>query len=88
VLDRFSHSCIGCGRHAGDVVLHVDHIIPIELAKRHGLYEPELIESEWNMGPQCEECNLGKGAEVFSARTVALMYRGLVMAAKAGVTTE
>lgn len=82
VLDRFGHSCISCGRIAGDVVLHIDHIIPVQLAKDHGFYD-DLIESEWNLAPGCEECNLGKGEVVFSARTVALMYRALVLASKA-----
>lgn len=82
VLDRFGHSCISCGRIAGDVILHIDHIIPVQMAKDHGFYD-DLIESEWNLAPECEECNLGKGAVVFSARTVALMYRALVLASRA-----
>lgn len=82
VLDRFNHACVSCGRLAGDVVIHIDHMIPVELAKQYGIYD-ELIESEWNLAPECEECNLGKGAVVFSARTAGLMYRALVLASKA-----
>ena len=61
--------------------LNNDHIIPVDLAKRSGVYD-ELIEDELNLAPFCEECNLGKGATVFSARSIRLMHRCLVVASK------
>lgn len=79
VLDRFGHACMSCGRMPPEVALHVDHIIPRELAKRYGLYD-ELIEDELNLAPQCVECNLGKSDAIFSARSIRLMLRCLRVA--------
>jgi 5-methylcytosine-specific restriction endonuclease McrA len=81
VLATHSHQCIGCGRSPAihGVVLHVDHMIPVEAAKRAGCYDA-LIESEWNMVPLCEECNLGKADDI-NATSVALMYRVLMIKA-------
>lgn len=77
VLDRFAYGCHLCGRSAADgVLLHVDHILPVHLAKRFGVYD-DVIESELNLAPLCEECNLGKGAEVFGAGAVRLMAKAL-----------
>lgn len=76
VLDAHGHACITCGRRPPEVILHVDHLIPVELAKRYDLYD-DLIESEHNLAPSCEECNLGKSDGLYSARTVALFRRHL-----------
>jgi 5-methylcytosine-specific restriction endonuclease McrA len=77
VLERFGYGCYLCGRSATDgVLLHVDHILPVDLAKRFGVYD-DVIESELNLAPLCEECNLGKGAEVFGAGAVRLMAKTL-----------
>lgn len=81
VLDRFGHTCMSCGAAPPAVMLQVDHVIPVELAKRYGVYD-DLIEDELNLAPFCEECNLGKGATVFSARSIRLMHRCLVVAHK------
>ncbi len=81
VLDRFSHTCMSCGAAPPAVMLQVDHIIPVDLAKQYGVYD-ELIEDDLNLAPFCEECNLGKGAEVFTARSIRLMHRCLVVAHK------
>lgn len=70
VLDRFGFACVACGATATDVRLQVDHLIPVELAKALGLYDAELIESEVNLAPLCEECNGGKGGLSFSERTM------------------
>lgn len=83
VLDRFGHTCMSCGAAPPDVILHVDHVTPVDLAKQHGVYD-ELIEDDLNLAPFCEECNLGKGATVFSARSIRLMHRCLVVAHKRG----
>ena len=83
VLDRHGHACITCGRRPPAVILHVDHLIPVELAKEHGLYD-DLIESEWNLAPSCEECNLGKGSRLFSPRTLVLMLKGVRMTQATG----
>jgi len=81
VLDRFAHACMSCGAMPPAVMLQVDHIIPVDLAKRHGVYD-DLIEDDLNLAPFCEECNLGKGADVFSSRSIRLMHRCLVVAQK------
>jgi 5-methylcytosine-specific restriction endonuclease McrA len=72
---------MSCGAAPPAVLLQIDHIIPVELAKQHGVYDG-LIEDDLNLAPFCEECNLGKGAEVFTARTIRLMHRCLVVAHK------
>jgi 5-methylcytosine-specific restriction endonuclease McrA len=59
VLAVHHHRCFNCGRAAPDVILHVDHFIPLAAATRCGI-DPEFIESEVNLVPLCEECNLGK----------------------------
>lgn len=81
VLDRFGHTCMSCGAAPPEVILHVDHVIPVDLARKYGVYD-ELIEDDLNLAPFCEECNLGKGATVFSARSIRLMHRCLVVARK------
>ncbi len=72
VLERFGHSCIGCG--ATGVELHVDHIIPLDAAERFEFVDRELLDGEVNLGALCEACNLGKSA---SAPSIRLMYRCL-----------
>jgi hypothetical protein len=81
VLDRFGHTCMSCGAAPPAVMLQVDHIIPVDLAKQYGVYD-ELIEDDLNLAPFCEECNLGKGSTVFTARSIRLMHRCLVVAHK------
>jgi 5-methylcytosine-specific restriction endonuclease McrA len=79
IFDRFGNACMACGRMAPDVQLQVDHIIPVGLAKKFGVYD-DLIESDLNLAPMCEECNSGKSDGVFSARSIRLMHRCLVIA--------
>jgi len=77
VFERYRHACYICGRGAAEgVMLQVDHILPVDLAKRHGVYD-EVVESELNLAPVCEECNLGKGAEVFDAGALRLLVKAL-----------
>jgi hypothetical protein len=52
VLNRDNHTCQTCGRKSPEVVLHIDHIIPVS---RGG---PTTID---NLRVLCEECNLGRG---------------------------
>ena len=81
VLATHSHQCVSCGRSPAlhGVVLHIDHMLPVEAAKRAGCYDA-LIESEWNLVPLCEECNLGKSDDI-NATHIALMYRVLMIKA-------
>lgn len=81
ILAAHGHQCVNCGRSPAmhGVVLDIDHMIPVALAKTHGVYD-ELIESEWNLVPVCAECNRGKQADL-GAVSIQLMYRVLRMKA-------
>lgn len=52
ILKRDRYACRYCGAKAPDVVLHVDHVIPITLG---GGDEPS------NLVTSCADCNAGKG---------------------------
>lgn len=62
VLRRDNHTCRYCGAHAPDVVLHVDHVIPVALG---GTDEPS------NLVAACKDCNLGKASVPADATVVA-----------------
>lgn len=65
------------GRGGTDgVILHLDHLISRDEAQRIGHLD-ELIDSEWNLAPMCEECNLGKRNN--SAQFLNLIYRVLLI---------
>jgi 5-methylcytosine-specific restriction endonuclease McrA len=53
VLAAGDFRCTYCGRQAPEVVLHVDHVLPVALG---GTDDPG------NLAPACESCNAGKGA--------------------------
>lgn len=78
VLAVHDHACIGCGKRPPDVALDIDHILGREIAFKHGLLD-ELIDSEWNLAPMCQECNSGK--RWVSEPEVRLMYRVLMLKA-------
>lgn len=52
VLKRDKFKCQYCGRGVPDVVLHVDHIIPVAEGGTNDIF---------NLTTSCSECNLGKG---------------------------
>ncbi len=53
VFRRDGFACVYCGRHAPQVKLHVDHVVPWSKGGRNAAE---------NLRTACEECNLGKGA--------------------------
>lgn len=53
VFKRDAFYCQYCGAHPPNVMLHVDHIVPVSLG---GLNDTD------NLITSCEPCNLGKGA--------------------------
>lgn len=53
ILRRDSHTCQYCGDKAPDVILHVDHLIPVALG---GLDDPS------NLVAACKDCNAGKSS--------------------------
>jgi len=55
--DRFT--CLYCGRRVPEVILQVDHVVPVSAG---GTDDPE------NLLTSCEECNLGKGASPVDKR--------------------
>lgn len=65
ILARDGMRCVACGRSADDgVILHVDHIIPVQ---------HEGDDDEENLITLCEECNLGK-SDNHSPRQVFLLW--------------
>lgn len=81
ILAAFGNACIYCGKRPPDVRLELDHMIPRDVAERHGLLD-DLIDSEHNLAPACAECNSGRRVVPFGAQTVALIYRCLVLKAR------
>ena len=55
VLKRDNYTCMYCGSKAPEVTLHVDHIIPWTLVKKHEIK---------NLVTACSACNQGKSAKI------------------------
>lgn len=53
VLRRDNHTCQYCGETAPNVILHVDHVVPVSLG---GSDKPE------NLVAACRDCNIGKSS--------------------------
>lgn len=53
VLARCAFRCAYCGRGAGNVELHIDHIVPVSRGGSN---------HESNLCSACVDCNLGKSA--------------------------
>lgn len=66
VFKRDAFTCQYCGRQAPDVVLHVDHIIPVSKGGTNDLA---------NLISACQDCNLGKGARPLSDLSAAERMR-------------
>jgi hypothetical protein len=69
VFKRDKFTCQYCGATAENVVLHVDHIIPV---KDGG--ENELL----NLVTACKDCNLGKGATPLSDDSAIAKQRAML----------
>jgi len=57
VFKKNSFKCIYCGRSAPDVLLEVDHIIPVSKGGKNDLF---------NLVTSCFDCNRGKGKKKLS----------------------
>jgi len=57
VFKRDSFTCQYCGAEAPDVVLHIDHILPVSKGGNNG---------KLNLVTACQGCNSGKGATLLS----------------------
>ena len=55
ILKRDNFTCQYCGATAPEVKLHVDHIKPWALVKKH---------ERNNLTTACKDCNLGKSAKI------------------------
>ena len=67
IFERDGFKCVYCGRTPDmeDVVLHVDHILPV---KEGGGNDPS------NLRTACDKCNLGKGARILDTEGSPLDY--------------
>lgn len=60
ILERDGHQCVLC--RANDRPLHVGHVVSVDAGMAIGLSDAEINDEE-NLIAQCEECNLGQGAQ-------------------------
>lgn len=75
VFKRDNFTCFYCGRHVPDVILELDHIMPIS---RGGTNEID------NLVTSCADCNRGKGGVPLSE----LASKGKYLGAKAELLQE
>lgn len=66
ILRRDDYTCIICGRKAPEVELHVDHIIPWSINKKH---------EKGNLMTTCKDCNLGKSDTRLSDEEISRIKR-------------
>ena len=79
ILAEHDYACITCGRRAPHVDLDLGHLISREDAERCGFLDDPIIDSEWNLAPQCKECNSGQ--RVIGSAGIRLIYRAVLMKA-------
>lgn len=61
VFKRDSFKCQYCGKSAPDVILHVDHIVPVKEGGTNDIS---------NLITSCSDCNLGKGIKLLTDKSV------------------
>jgi len=61
VFKRDSFNCQYCGKSAPDVVLHIDHIVPVSKGGSNDIM---------NLITSCQDCNLGKSNNKLDDNTV------------------
>lgn len=66
VFKRDSFTCVYCGRSAPDVVLHVDHIVPVSKGGTDDLT---------NLVTSCADCNLGKSNHEINDKSVVMKQK-------------
>lgn len=69
VIERDGHRCLSCGRSAPDVILVVDHFLPLGHPLAEGMSEDDLW-GDANLVTLCEACNLGKSKDLPSLPSV------------------
>lgn len=60
VLIRSNGRCELCGKSSSDCVVHVGHILSVNVGVAEGLSDDDINDSE-NLMAMCDECNLGIG---------------------------
>ena len=66
IFKRDKFTCQYCGKKAPDVILHIDHIVPVSKGGKNGIT---------NLITSCVDCNLGKGARELSDDSVVTIQR-------------
>ena len=75
ILERDGHRCVLC--KADDVRLHIGHVVSVEAGLVTGLTDAEINDEE-NLIAQCEECNLGQGAQPIPLRVAIAILRARI----------
>lgn len=75
IMELQGFRCAAChdGADSG-AILHVDHILPVDLREESGLTIEE-INSDNNLWALCAECNIGKGTTPMEPRLFAAILR-------------
>ena len=60
--ERYGNRCLCCGKHEPEVVLTVDHVVPIT--------HPESSGEIGNIQPLCKACNVRKGTKIIDYRII------------------
>ncbi len=68
ILERDRSTCLDCGGHAPNVILHVSHMLSVDDAKAVGSkfgirdeFVSKVLDDDLNLYVSCERCNLGQG---------------------------
>ncbi len=75
ILERDGYRCVLC--HAVNVPLHCGHVVSVDSGMATGLTDAEINDEE-NLIAQCEECNLGQGAQPIPLRTAIAILRARI----------
>lgn len=88
ILQRDGGKCNLCGRspRVHNVILNVDHILPVEAGVKVGLSDAEINHEE-NLWAICEECNSGKSNSVLALRLAASILRLRIAESENGEST-
>lgn len=75
ILMRDGGRCVLC--RSADAILHVGHLISVDVGLRIGMTEEEVHDDE-NLAAMCEECNLGIGKQPIPLPTAVWIVRARI----------